>query len=534
MLAGCVRRPAGQIAAYHEQGYWRDVTLPGLLRDWAEAEGDRIALTTGNREVSYAELDRWADELAAGLHARGIAAGDRVIVQLPNIPEFVALFFALLRLGACPVFALPAHRWNEIRHLCEISEAVAYVIPDVFFGFDYRGLAADVLDGLPSVRHVFVAGDAGPFTSLASVAAEPTAGPPPREPASPDDTAFFMLSGGTTALPKLIPRTHAEYDYMTRAAGAICQLAKDTVYLAVLPVAFNFPWGAPGILGTFQAGGKVVLSAAPDPGTCFALIERERVSITALVPTLAQVWIDAVGSTGHDLSSLRLLQIGGAKLHQALANRVQPELGCALQQVYGMTEGLLCFTRLDDPPQYAAQTGGRPMSPADELRVVDERGREVPPGGLGELQARGPCVLAGYYRAPEHNSHAFTADGYYRTGDLIRLRADGYLCVEGRVKDVIIRGGDKISAAEVEEHLAALPGIREAAVIPVPDELLGEQILACVVPAGAPPSVREVKDLLRRRGLAEFKLPDRLRVVDALPLTALGKIDKKALATQPA
>ncbi|MGW2421095.1 (2,3-dihydroxybenzoyl)adenylate synthase [Streptomyces sp. NPDC001709] len=537
MLKGCVPWPQDVAERYRAAGYWRGETLGGLLRDWAAAYGDRVALVAGDGgRVTYRELDAWADRLAAGFAERGIASRDRVVVQLPNAPEFVAVCFALFRLGALPVFALPSYRVHEIRHLVELSGAVAYVIPDEFKGFDHRALARDIRAELPQVAQVFVAGDAEgedeAFTSLRDLEREPV------ELADPDagDVAFFLLSGGTTALPKLIPRTHDDYAYQARITAEICELGEDTVYLAVLPVEFNFPWGCPGIIGVLGSGGRVVFAESPGPEVCFPLIEREEVTLTSVIPTIVHLWLQAVEHTSHDLSSLRVLQVGSSKLHDEVAARIEPALGVRLQQVFGMAEGLLTFTRYDDPQTTVLTTQGRPVSPADEIRVVDAAGQEVPTGAIGELVTRGPYTLRGYYRAPEHNATAFTEDGFYRSGDLVRRTETGEIVVEGRVKDVIIRGGDKVSATEVEGHLTAHAGVQQAAVVPMPDKVLGEKTYAFIIPAdpAAAPTLPELRKLLRGRGVADYKLPDRIEVVDVFPLTGLNKVDKKNLAARVA
>ncbi|MEV4196301.1 (2,3-dihydroxybenzoyl)adenylate synthase, partial [Streptomyces toxytricini] len=361
---------------------------------------------------------------------------------------------------------------------------------------------------------------------LDRVDAEPVELPEP----DPSEVAFFLLSGGTTALPKLIPRTHDDYAYQTRTAAEVNGLTERDVYLAALPVEFNFTWGCPGVIGTLGAGGTVVLADSPAPDDCFRLVEEEGVTFTSLVPTVAQLWLEAAEWSPHDLRTLRTVQIGGAPLAPELAARVGPGLGVRLQQVFGMAEGLLSFTRADDPEEAVLTTQGRPISPGDEVRIVGEDGAEVPPGATGELHTRGPYTLAGYYRAEEHNRTAFTADGFYRTGDLARMTAEGRLVIEGRIKDVIVRGGDKVSAGEVEGHLLEHPAVARAAVVGMPDEWLGERICAFVVPDGEPPTLAGLKQALQLRGLADYKLPDRLELVDAFPLTGLGKVDKKTLA----
>lgn len=511
---------------YRRAGYWRDRTLDDLLRTWAADYADRTAVVDGDRRWTYAELERRVGGLAARLHGLGIGRGDRVVVQLPNKAEFVVLCFALFRLGAQPVLALPAHRSNEITYLCQTSDAVAYVVADRQAGFDYRDLARGALRAAPALKHVLVVGDPAEFEPLETGAGEvgdlPGAGPA-------TDVALFLLSGGTTGLPKLIPRTHNDYAYNIEASAEVCGFDENTVYLAALPIAHNFPFGCPGMLGTFCVGGTVVLAPSPAPPDTFPLIERERVTVTALVPPLALLWMEAVKWAGRDLSSLSVLQVGGAKFKPEAAARVRSTLDCRLQQVFGMAEGLLCYTALDDRDDIVIGTQGRPMSPADEIRVVDADGHEVAPGDLGELHTRGPYTLRGYYRAAAYNARAFTADGFYRTGDLVRVTETGHLVVEGRVKDIINRGGEKISAEEVENHLLAHPAVLDAAVVGMPDDVLGERTCVYLRPRGDAPTLPDLVAFLRSRGLADYKLPDRLEIVDVFPGTGVGKVSKKDL-----
>ncbi|MGI5169194.1 (2,3-dihydroxybenzoyl)adenylate synthase [Spirillospora sp. CA-253888] len=524
MLTGAVPWPEEFAARYREAGYWRGQTFGRLLRGAAAAHGEREAVVGvgpgGPARWTYAELDRRADRLAAGLHRFGLRPRDRVVVQLPNVPEFVELCFALFRLGAIPIFALPAHRAAEIGYFLEHAEAAAYVIPDRCAGFDHRELAREV-----KAERVLVAGDAEEFTALDSLPCDPVALPEP----DPSDVALMQLSGGTTGTPKLIPRTHDDYVYSFRASAEICGLTPDSVYLCALPVAHNFPMSSPGVFGALTAGAKVVLAPLPSPDEAFPLIERERVTITGLVPPLALVWLEAAAATRHDLSSLEVLQVGGAKFGAEAAARVRPVLGCDVQQVFGMAEGLVNYTRLDDPEQVRVTTQGRPISPHDEVLVVDDEDRPVPPGEAGHLLTRGPYTIRGYYRADAHNATAFTPDGFYRTGDIVRRTPSGHLVVEGRAKDQINRGGEKIAAEEVENHLLAHDAVHDAAVVAVPDALLGERTCAFVIPRGEAPRAVRLKAFLRERGIAAYKIPDRIVFVEAFPHTGVGKVSRREL-----
>jgi 2,3-dihydroxybenzoate-AMP ligase len=262
----------------------------------------------------------------------------------------------------------------------------------------------------------------------------------------------------------------------------------------------------------------------------FDVIAKEGVTVTALVPALALRWIESPDRERFDLSSLKVVQVGGARLAPEAGWKIEPVLGARLQQAFGMAEGLLNFTRLDDPDAAVVETQGRPMCPDDEIRIVGPDGEEVAPGEDGELLTRGPYTLRGYYRAPEHNARAFTDDGFYRSGDVVRQDADGNLLVQGRVKDLINRGGEKVSAEEIENLVLGMPEVFEVAAVAMPDRELGERTCVYVVPhAGRTVTLEQVCAHLTARQIARFKLPERLEVVDVLPVTKVGKIDKKAL-----
>ncbi|HDR4948814.1 TPA: (2,3-dihydroxybenzoyl)adenylate synthase [Bacillus cereus] len=525
MLKGCREWPNEFVNRYKKEGCWRGETFGEILRERAMKHGDQIAVTSGENHLSYSELDKRVDRLAAGLLNLGIKQTDRVVLQLPNITEFFEVCFALFRIGALPVFALPAHRSSEISYFCEFAEATAYIISDKQLGFDYRKLAREVKEKVPTLQHVIVVGEEEEFVGIHDLYLQPVDLPEVKA----SDVACLQLSGGTTGVSKLIPRTHDDYIYSSRQSAEICKLDQESVYLAVLPIAHNYGLSAPGVLGTLYAGGRVVLSSGGSPGEAFSLIEKERVTITALVPPLALVWLDAKASRTNDLSSLEVIQVGGAKFSAEVAKRVRPTFGCTLQQVFGMAEGLVNYTRLDDPEEIIIHTQGRPMSEFDEIRVVDEDDNDVEPGQVGSLLTRGPYTIRGYYKAEEHNAKSFTSDGFYRTGDLVKINGQGYLVVEGRDKDQINRGGEKVAAEEVENHLLAYVSVHDVAIVSMPDDYLGERTCAFVIARGQAPTVGDLKMFLRNRGIAAYKIPDRIEFIESFPQTGVGKVSKKEL-----
>ena len=534
-LEGFVPYPPEFAQDYRRKGYWRGKSLGEHLDDWVTRYAARIAIVAGDERITYGELGARVANVAAHLAALGLRPRDRVVVQLNNVPEFLYLSFALFKLGALPVMALPAHRETEIRYLIEFSEAVAYAGPLEFRGFDYVDMMRKILPGAPKLKHLLVAGPHAPpdTKSIEAMFSRPDpAGTTlvERHRPSPSDVAFFLLSGGTTGLPKLIPRTHDDYAYNFEASAEVSGLSAESAYLVALPISHNFPFGAPGALGTLSRGARVVLALSPSPETAFPVIERERVTITAQVPAVTIQWLESPLRQKHDLSSLAVLQVGGSRLAAEVAARVKPLLGATVQQVFGMAEGLVNYTQLDDPDEVLFHTQGRPMSPADEIRIVDWNGDPAAPGEPGELLTRGPYTIRGYYKAPEHNARAFTEDGFYRTGDVVRVAPSGNFSVEGRVKDMINRGGEKISAEEVENLILGHPAVQNVAAVSMPDPVLGEKVCAYVIlRSGGGLTLDELRRFMDRAGISKFKLPERLEIIERFPLTTVGKISKKDL-----
>jgi salicylate---CoA ligase len=526
---GTVPWPGDLAREYSKAGWWRGRDLGAEIADVAVTRPDETALVDGETRIGYGSLLARADALAGRLARLGLRPGMRIVVQLPNCWQFVVLTLACLRAGIVPVMALPAHRRHELAYLCEHSEARALAVPDVLRGFDHQQLAEELLAASPTMEHVLVAGQDVRHHDLTVLCSEGEGTVP--VPPDPAGVAVFLLSGGTTGLPKLIARTHNDYSYNARASAELCRLDQGTVYLVSLPASHNFPLACPGILGTLLSGGRVVMLGSPDPASAFAAIEREGVTITAVVPAVAQRWLACATQDGAGaLRTLEVLQVGGARLADEHAARIKPVLGATLQQVFGMAEGLLNYTRLDDPGEVIRGTQGRPLSPGDEIRIVDADGHDLPDGQPGALLTRGPYTPRGYYRAPEQNARAFTPDGWYASGDVVRRRPDGNLVVEGRDKDMINRGGEKISAEEVENLVYRMPGIAQVAAVAAPDAELGERICVFVVPEpGRDITLGAVRDGMAAAGVARFKWPERLEIVTELPVTKVGKLDKKAL-----
>ncbi|MFC0708265.1 (2,3-dihydroxybenzoyl)adenylate synthase [Azorhizophilus paspali] len=519
--------------------YNKSLLLGRCLSQWAQTYGERIALVNESGEcLTYAQLQERVERLAGGLYMAGLRAGDHAMVHMPNTFGFFYSFFALLRVGAIPIMAMPNQREQDIDALMAIAQPTAYFIPDDVGKYDYLALAQRMQSKHESLRLVVMDGDAKCETrdvQLLEALQGPTCPWPEQDER---DTAVLLLSGGTTGTPKLIPRTHGDYFYNFTASAKLCGFERDMVFLAVLPAGHNFTLASPGVLGTFQCGGTVVTSISVSCDEAMPLIEQHRVTHVALVPPLAKLWVEGREWEDSDLSSLKLIQVGGARLETGLARQLVDVMGCQLQQVFGMAEGLLCYTRLDDPLETIIHTQGCPLSPEDEVRIVDEDDQDVPKGQVGQLLTRGPYTIRGYFQASAQNASSFTEDGFYRSGDLVRRDANGNLIVEGRIKEQINRCGEKISAAEVEEAISLLHGVHAATAVGIPDELLGERICVFIKPkSGQTIDPPRIKIALREGGLSDYKVPDQIETISEWPLTAAKKIDKRrlvAIATQRA
>ena len=507
---------------YREKGYWQDLPLTDILT--RHADSDALAIIDGERRLTYRQFQQSVNNLAAALQAQGIQRGETALVQLGNVAEFYITFFALLQVGVAPVNALFSHQRSELNAYATQIEPTLLIADrahGLFAGDDFLNTFRDQH---PFVRVALLRGE-GLEAAIARPAENFIASPTPA-----DEVAFFQLSGGSTGTPKLIPRTHNDYYYSIRRSNEICGITADTRYLNALPAAHNFAMSSPGSLGIFMAGGCVVLAHDPSATLCFPLIEQHRITVTSLVPPAVSLWLQAIteGAGNAQLASLQLLQVGGARLSATLAARIPAEMGCQLQQVFGMAEGLVNYTALDDTPERIMNTQGRPMCPDDEVWVADENGNPLPRGEVGRLMTRGPYTFRGYYKSPEHNASAFDANGFYCSGDLIAIDEQGYITVQGREKDQINRGGEKIAAEEVENLLLRHEAVIHAALVSMEDSLLGEKSCAYLV-VKQPLRAVDVRRFLREQGVAEFKLPDRVECLDALPLTPVGKVDKKQL-----
>lgn len=520
--------PADLAARYREAGLWEGIGVAAMVARTAARFPGKTAVVAADRRLTYAALIEEVDTLAAAFLARGLRPGDRVVVQLPNIVEFVVVYLALNRINAIPVMALRAHRHAEVRHFLRASGGVAYVIADVVGHFDFRAMASEMAAEFPALAQIIVVGEplagqvalhamAGDARSIAALQVDPSS------------VSTLLLSGGTTSMSKLIPRTHDDYVLNARLCGAAAGFDMNTVFMAILPLGHNYNLASPGLLGAFYYGGTVVIAPSTDSDAVFALVERERVSVIAAAVPLISNWLHGDVADRFDLSSLKVVQNGGARLPPELRSRLRAAFRCTPQEIYGTAEGLINMTRLDDSDDVLLESSGSPVSTWDEIKVVDDTDREVEDGASGELLTRGPYTIRGYYDAPDKNREAFTADGFYRMGDIVRKRGR-QIYTEGRRKDLINRGGEKISCEEVENLIFAHPKVKTVVLVAMPDPVFGEKACACViVKPDESLTFDELITFLRGKQIASFKLPERLEIMDAFPISPVGKIMKREL-----
>ena len=523
--------PAELRAAWVDAGHTPGVDLRTLFEGQVARHPDKVAVIDDEKSTTYAEIGAMADRIAGLLLEWGLGRGDVVAIQFPNIAEACAADLAVASIGATCLAYPVLYRHNEVRSLLSRSGAVACLFVRRLRDFDYAAMMADLRPELPALKHLAVLGD--PAAGCDSLGARLHApGPPPPRPAvavGPHDPARIIVTSGTEAAPKMVLYSHAAI------GGGIAQVLgalrpdDDTRFLLLPPLSTGF-----GSLGTYAAlaryGVTMIVTAAFDPAAVIKLIERERVTHVLAVPTMLAMLL-ATGSGDADLSSLRVVGSFGAAMSEDRVRLTLATFDARFVNGYGCSDGAICMTGWDDPPEKIAQTVGRPSPATTEIRIVDEARRDRPAGETGEICARGPMSPLRYFNSPELDAQYRFDGGWVRTGDLGFFDAEGYLHIAGRKKDIIVRGGYNISPAETEAGLCKHPAIAEAACVGYPDERLGERMCAFVVlaPGADAPTLAELETFLVADGLARIKVPERLEIIDAMPLNPTGKILKRVL-----
>lgn len=520
-----------------------ELTIAQEFRRTAVAFADSVALVTPAEELTYAELDARSDRVAVGLRELGLAPGDRVLMQFTNTGWAVVTWYGLLKAGLVPVATLAQHREHELFEIARQCRPAGHLIEAEFAGQDLVALARATAGVVDSLRVLLTVGCSSPpagavaVESLGASASDAGARAAVDEIQAgigPDALACLQLSGGTTSVPKLIPRRQAEYWLNARLYAEGMELQAGDCVPHLLPVIHNA--GIVCGLHCAHSVGATFGTSAPTPAAFTALVQR-RPATHLMMPPPVQQMIDANPDLKAALQSLRvIIWVLGALPVEVITEWETG--GRVIGQMFGQSEGLCMITPLDAPDSVRHGTVGRPLSPDDEVRVLAPESEEpVAFGEQGELCCRGPYTIDGYYRAPERNREAFTSDGFYRTGDIVRA-IDGpggpYYALEDRIKDLINRAGEKINALEIESLLLDHPAVSEAALVAMPDPRTAEKACAFIVAVdGLPaPSLGDVQSFLDGRGVAKFKWPERVEVREALPRTNIQKVDKKRLRAE--
>jgi len=521
---------------YDRLRWWPGLTLGDLLDKAADIYPDKVAFVDGRTRLTYRQAREKTNRLALSLMDLGILPRERVLVQLPNWNEFVFAYFAAQKIGAVVVILIDRYRPYEIGHLIEITGATSWIVAERHRKTDYLPIVEEVLKDHPEMKNVILTRceRPGAFPSMDALIqgvelTEENLSRLAKARPDPMEVAHMGPTGGTTGLPKVVPRTHNSLVCgMEYAALAWEMNIYDTTLLAG-PIGHDLSF-TKGFCGSLFTLGKTVLLDSMDMGDVCATIEREKVTTIVWVPTLAKRLIDYERLGDYDLSSLKKMHCGGGASLPEVVNGVREILRCDFFNGYGGTEGQTTITRSTDPLETILHSVGRPTCPYDTYKVVDPQGNELPLNTPGELMIKGPGVFTGYYKAPEENAKVFDEEGFFRTGDVARIDERGNVTLTGRIKEMINRGGESISATEIEKLISRHEVVVNCAVIPMPDPVMGERVCAYVkCKAGTTLTFEEVICFLRDQKASVLQLPERIEFIEVMPFTKTEKIDKKAL-----
>ena len=535
MAAFETRLTGEMVRTYRDAGFWQGETFHDILARRAGQHPGREALCDGRQRVTYRQLADRVDAVAALLQTHGIGRGDVVTIQLPNRIDFACAFFAVERLGAIAVQVSTDFRERELAFILAFSQSAAFVCPGSFRGFDHVRMIRDLRPSLPGLRIIASTEPAaGPdVLSLAeAIAGRASAAGLVPVAMDPDEIFRMAFTSGTTGNPKAVIHSHETTLSAARIQNLDLGVGPQDVLLLYLPLGLN--WGYLALLQTLIAGARAVLLDRFSATGALALIESERVTCIPTAPAAIIELLDAPDLERTDLSSLRQVVSGGASCPVETIREFRARMPGDFIELYGMLEsGFHSYTRPDDDPEAASGTVGRPATGLG-LRILDDANRDVGPGETGEIAGRGPSIHLGYHNNPAANAAAFTADGWFRTGDIGYVDGKGNLVISGRSKELVNRGGKKFHPREIEEILYASPKVLHAAIVGMPDPRLGERNCLCVVPRrGQDVTLEEMIALLDGR-VATYKLPEALELFEELPFTPTGKLQRHRLVARVA
>lgn len=521
---------------YNREGWWPGLTFGDILDRAAEKCPDKVAFIDATHRLTYAQTRDLANKVAIALIDLGLSPTDRVLLQLPNWNEFATVYFGIQKAAAIDTLLIDRYRPYEIGHISRLSGATTWIVAEKYQKIDYHPIIREVLGENPLIKNVILVrgGADSPYLSLeklidgVQLKAENLDRLKQRRP-DPMQVSHMGPTGGTTGLPKIVPRTHNDLICGSEYAARSWDMSAEDITLIAGPIGHDLSFSK-GFLGSVLTGGAAVFLDSTDLDDICRTIEKEKVTTVVWVPTLAKRLVTFERLADYDLSSLQRMHCGGGASLPELIRDVQDKLGCRYHNGYGATEGMTTLTRADDSLETILNTVGKPTCPHDTYKVVDFNGRQCPVGTAGELLLKGPGMFTGYFKNPEENEKVFTSDGFFKTGDMAKIDEEGYVTLTGRLKEMINRGGESISAVEIERLISDHPDVQMVAVIPMPDKDLGERACAYIqARSGVKLDFEGIIAFLKSRHVSVLQLPERIEFVDEIPLTKTGKMDKQAL-----
>ena len=509
---------------------WPNVTLLQSFDKAAQATPEKLAVVAGKVRATYGALATAVDDVARALSSAGLGKGDVISIQLPNWAEFVVLHLAATRLGAVTNPLLPNYRGKELSYILAAARTKVAVFPERYKNFEYAPLYADLRRTLPALSAAYAVDGSGTALVRCEALLRGADAPLPSVVHHGDDLSSLIFTSGTESTPKGVMHSHNTMMYGTDAMARLLGLSENDVVWIPSPVGHGtgFQWG---VRQAIALGAKMVLQDTWDPEEALRLIEAEKCTFVLSATPFVSALADSPSCAAHDLSSFRIFACAGAPIPSQLGARAEKTLGCKLIGMWGMTECFVASASAPDAPEASRwSTDGRAL-PGAELAIFDEtRLLQLAPGVVGELATRGPHVSLGYFNDPKRTTDSFSQNGWLFSGDLATVNGDGYIRLVGRKKDIVNRGGLKISTKEIEDLLLGHPSIAQIAVVPVSDEKLGEKACACIVlRPGATIDFPEMIAFLRQHDIAQYKLPESLHFMDAFPMTPSGKIQKASM-----